>query len=487
VKALECVVKSHHFYTLIGGGRHVLVRTATIDSSPTARGDNDARVKLAGAAEGSRQQMPISSLLLLLLTVSSVVVQPVPAAAAAAAVVAGTTLSSALPEYDVLVHPSGATTTTPPRAREHSAAGVPGYQQPAVLLTSSLLSARDAARRLKPPVTIGLLPGVHRIDETLELGPQDSGVHWHSVDLSRPAIISGGTRVTGWKPHPTAQGTLVAPLPTSIPKGSTLRQLWVGGKSAERTVQYIPGNLTNTTAGFDFTHAGIDPSKWANPDDCEFVFHVKWWTQSRCTVNHVFGHQVVLKQPCILDVTAYQGMRAPYNKLCDVHGGYPIPGTRCGVAYIENVLGNLSQPGQFYYDKAGAEILYIPRAGESIAMVESTATTSVREVLVNISRTEHSTFKGIQYQHATWLAPSTNDGFVESQAGFSQNYNDCNSSQACRAYANGGGCGNSTTYLASCVPRRGREPLGAVRVHGGRSIGFENCSFTQLVHTRSQS
>eukprot|EP01052_Picozoa_sp_SAG31_P007814 SAG31_NODE_379_length_16485_cov_3.654583_3_plen_177_part_00 len=123
---------------------------------------------------------------------------------------------------------------------------------------------------------------------------------------------------------------------------------------------------------------------------------------------------------------------------------------------------------------------YIPRPAETLVEVENTATTSTMEVLINATGTKDMAFKGMQYQHATWLAPSTAGGYVESQAGFSQNYNECNSSEACKTYADADGCGNTTIYPESCLERRGREPLGAVRVMGGRNVSFQNCAFSQL-------
>eukprot|EP01079_Euglenida_sp_SAG-EU17-18_P005370 gene5370-5393_t len=174
---------------------------------------------------------------------------------------------------------------------------------------SSLYEARDTARAMSrarspsdPAVTVTLLPGLHRLNETLALGPEDGGVAWASSDPANPAVVSGGTPVTGWRAHPTLAGVLTAPVPPSLPPGATLRQLWVNGARAERPYEYIPGNLTNVTGGFDFKHSGVDPAGWANPADTEFVFHVKWWTQSRCTVKSVDGTVVLLKQPCILDV-----------------------------------------------------------------------------------------------------------------------------------------------------------------------------------------
>ena len=38
--------------------------------------------------------------------------------------------------------------------------------------------------------------------------------------------------------------------------------------------------------------------------------------------------------------------------------------------HIENVEANWTQPGQFYYDRAGATIGYIPRPGETLADLE---------------------------------------------------------------------------------------------------------------------
>ena len=43
---------------------------------------------------------------------------------------------------------------------------------------------------------------------------------------------------------------------------------------------------------------------------------------------------------------------------------------------LENLGTNWTQPGQFYYDRAAASIGYIPREGESVAMLEATATTA---------------------------------------------------------------------------------------------------------------
>ena len=87
----------------------------------------------------------------------------------------------------------------------------------------------------------------------LSLGSLDGGSHghqitWRSADLSRPAIVDGGTRVTGWKRSPIVKGAFVAPLPLTIEHGAILRQLWVNGARAQRPVVYAV-NLDGRSPG----------------------------------------------------------------------------------------------------------------------------------------------------------------------------------------------------------------------------------------------
>ena len=37
--------------------------------------------------------------------------------------------------------------------------------------------------------------------------------------------------------------------------------------------------------------------------------------------------------------------------------------------YVDNVRSQLKQPGEFYYDRAAAEVLYLPRPGEDLSTV----------------------------------------------------------------------------------------------------------------------
>ena len=272
-------------------------------------------------------------------------------------------------------------------------------------------------------------------DGPLKFGPLDGGgehrrVTWRSLNPSQPALVDGGAQVTGWKAHPTIKGAMVAPLPASIPHGTTLRQLWVNGLPAARPVLYAvnldgrwPGGLnitaglpsepccaqpcrnpeppfypcpacnctvTNTSDGYDFSQSQVDPSSWHNPMDVEFIFHFpgQWtpWIEPRCLVGNVSGSLVSVVQPCWGDLKqrnlgpSKQQMRS-----------LPPP------AAIENVLGNFTAPGSFYYDRAAATIAYIPRSPEETRTVlEHAAFTSKEETLLEVNATQNLVWEGVR-------------------------------------------------------------------------------------------
>ena len=249
-------------------------------------------------------------------------------------------------------------------------------------------------------VVVQLLPGRHEVSGgPLSLGAPDGGagdrtVTWRSLDPATPAVIDGGTRVVGWAPCAAVAGALIAPLPPKIAASAPLRQLWVGGRRATRPREYVVqwqrggdgkpppslilnSSVTNITStpnasvpfsgrwlGYDFAAARpVQPSAWANPSDVEFVFRSSQpWIEPRCTVARVDASAVYLKQPCLGDLS--QRERGP-----DKSANRPM----LPPYYIENVLTNLTQPGQWYYHRANASIIYMPRPGETAASVAASA------------------------------------------------------------------------------------------------------------------
>jgi hypothetical protein len=162
-------------------------------------------------------------------------------------------------------------------------------------------------------------------------------------------------------------------------------------------------------------------------------------------VDHVNGRRVALKGGGFKD--GYPGC---YNKLYYFGigwGGHPEGKAPKIPTYLENDLSNLTVPGQWYYDRAAASIVYLPRAGEDINVVASSAVTSTTELLLNVSGAKHLRWEGIDFHYATWSGASDERGFVDTQAAY--------------------------------MYRRGEAPSN-VRMHNVRNVTFSNCNFAHL-------
>ena len=317
----------------------------------------------------------------------------------------------------------------------------------------SVHSAAEHVRALRAhhpdaDITVQLLPGVHHVgDGPLALSEAHAGrdggwVVWRSADPSNPAVLGGPIRVTGWRQHPTKPGALVAPLPPNITKGAALRQLWVNGERAERPLVHGHGrqggdnkqgychnlSLVDPTPEYPLGSAysfegenATDPTQWLNPEDVEFVWTgcdaINCWVEPRCTVESVSASGVVrLKQ---------NGNASCFHRLynwpsCFVNGDTSAgPWTRGRFPVsIENVATNWSYPGQWYYDRKNATIGYIPRAGETIAQLEASATTATVEELLVVNNTKNVRWEGVHFAFATWSGSSGNAGYVDIQSGY---------------------------------------------------------------------
>ena len=401
------------------------------------------------------------------------------------------------------------------------------------------MAARSAVRDLlaasSTDVTVRLLGGRHRVPPGgLALGARDGGqspaqrVVWRSDDGRSPATVDGGVALPGpWTPSGKVKGALRAAVPPQLlarlggagaagesptaNTAATLRQLWVGGRRAQRPVLYavnqdgtgpLPGppccaqpcrnreppyypcpgcncSVTNTTDGYDFSANHVDPSEWENVGDVEFVFHFpgEWtpWIEPRCTVDSVAGKVVKLKQPCFGDL-AQRNLGPTKQQMRPM-----VP-----PAWIENTLANFSTPGTWYFDRQDASILYIPRSGEDPETIAASAYTSVEETILLVNGTRNLEWSGVAFEHATWFVPNSRRGFVDWQAGYSggygtfPGYEDCHDGRSCSAMADANGCGSTTQPADHCEINRGTEPPGNVRVLAARNVSFSGCRFEHL-------
>ncbi len=269
-----------------------------------------------------------------------------------------------------------------------------------------------AGARLKAPtatgdITIVLRGGTYSRTAPIPLTAADSGQNGHKIVWTTVAgekpVIDGGRRVTGWTAWSGRPGVYRA----DVPKGTVGRQLYVGGKPADRsraTASEVLGAtvLNSSLTGYNLEKAGM--ASWANLGDTEILWtgaaggNVEWeaWVQRRCPVRSVVGTSLVVQQPCfaMADPKALQGVGRP--------------------THVENNLAILDAPGEFYLDAAAGTVYYMPRAGESMSSVETVL--PVAQGLVRGQGVANVTMKGLTFTHDTWMQPSSDSGYAEIQA-----------------------------------------------------------------------
>lgn len=316
---------------------------------------------------------------------------------------------------------------------------------------ATLTRTRDAVRALKQvgplrqPVNIQLRRGIYPLSEPFTLTTEDSGTSECPITYQaypgEPVALSGGQPITGWTLHDKEKNIWQALAP-----GLKTRQLYVNGVRATRAHagKGFQARYTLTKDGFSLNAPDTAMAGWKNPQDIEFVFRREVsrnaaWTEPRCGIQAIVGNQVTMKQPGWAMCTG-RGWDM------DVRGG-PYD--------IENAYELLDQPGEWYLDRQAGMLYYIPMPGERMATARVIA--PMLETLLSAAGTldhpiHHIQFKGITFAHATFMRPSTEQGWPEGEA----------------------------CYMAWSRSRTALRTPGNVSVQAGRDLRFERCIFTHL-------
>jgi hypothetical protein len=277
----------------------------------------------------------------------------------------------------------------------------------------TLERARDAVRlqRVRSPcaLVVTLRGGDYRLTRTLVLDARDSGdagrpVVWRAAPGERP-VISGAVRVAGWAMHDPAKGILrayVGPQRT--------RQLYVNGVRAVRAqTAPFPAEFERTTTGYRFISSGGTMPAWSNPSEIEAVALAQW-KMMRCPVASISNGDIVMREPCWTNANVFQAAA----------GSVSLWNFRL-VARFENALEMLDTPGEWYLDSTTGWLYYMPRPGEDMA--SASVELPVVETLIDGrgelgSPVAHIVFDGLTFAYATWLGPSSPDGYAADQSGF---------------------------------------------------------------------
>lgn len=278
-------------------------------------------------------------------------------------------------------------------------------------IEKALQQARED-RRLNgaEDVCIRLQAGTYRLNQTITVRPEDSGIR---IVADGNAVVSGGVKITGWK----KQGRMyVADVPEFNGRPLEFRQLWVNGRKADRArdvadfeKMYRIRNIDKKNEILYVPAAAV--KKILGERHAEMVIHEMW-----CVANlRIKGIKV---QGDSAAVTFHQ----PESHIHFMHP-WPSPMvTKDGhnsAFYLTNAKSLLDTPGEWYLDAKEQKVYYIPRKGEEMAKADVEA--PAVETLMKIEGTPDTpvkgiTIEGVTFSYATWMRPSIS-GHAPLQAG----------------------------------------------------------------------
>jgi hypothetical protein len=321
---------------------------------------------------------------------------------------------------------------------------------------ATLGRAIDAIRQLKArgggkldrPVTVFIKGGNYFLDEPLTFTPDDSGTKECPITFKNykgeRVVISGGRAITGWKEVVVEGKRLWAAEIPEVKEGKWFfRELWIDGERRKRARNPNKGYLS-VAEPLDVTpqspwhegqkrfafHRG-DMSSWPTASSGEVVVMNKW-VESRLPIVGIDEG----------DCVASFSKRSVFKL---------DPGD---LYYVEHVFELLDEPGEWYLDRKGGILYYMPMPGEDIGRIEAIAP-RIPHLIRMIGDpgagryVENLIFQGLTFSHTEWYPE---EGFRASWpgpdvGGFSQ--------------------------AAFGVP-------GAIFGEGVRDCAFEGCSFSHI-------
>jgi len=267
----------------------------------------------------------------------------------------------------------------------------------------SIQQGLDAARNNPGHDIVVLLAGTHSLDAPIRLNGSDSNLTLRGEPGKRP-VISGGKAITSWRT--VENGWWAAKV------ASPVQQLYIhtGGKPDAAARRFRP-RLPKTGA---YTIAGNLPPNGSRHDALQSqagTFNPEWQNQADIQVN-IFQIWTMAKLP--LQPGGIDSKSGRIQLAGSTHGTVNYANIAAGRRYIiENVWEAFSDRGEFYFDRDGSEVLYIPMPGEKQNKI--TAVAPVIDQLLIAKDVRNVTLENLAFAHTAYSLPSMGDNFPQAE------------------------------------------------------------------------
>ncbi|WP_336920992.1 right-handed parallel beta-helix repeat-containing protein [Aquipuribacter sp. SD81] len=257
-------------------------------------------------------------------------------------------------------------------------------------------------------VTVELADGTYRLEEPLELGPEDGGrdgrtVTWAAAPGATP-VLSGATDVSGWSVHDADANVWVA----DVPAGTDSRQLYVEGVVAPRaTLELAVSDVSVSPDGLTIENPDL---QWLTelPDLDRVEFEsLGDFTDRYSPVAGAEGDLLVMEQP------AWDNNTWGWDTFQNSFLAAPT-------YLMQNSLAFLDEVGEWYLDPEAGQLFYKP--GDGVDPADLDVELPRLEALVSIGGTYDEPvtgigMRGLTFTGTSWLDPS-DVGYANQQNGF---------------------------------------------------------------------
>ena len=200
-------------------------------------------------------------------------------------------------------------------------------------------------------------PGIKELDATLEISPPDAGKVFASSDPAKPAVLSGGRTITGWRVG--TDGVWRVTLPEVKSGKWNFSQLFVNGERRKRPC--VPANGFYLTAGNAYTNEPGMPC-------CGFVYNPKGVTlrDDYANVNDIevevfYNWSVAKMRLADIDLANRRVRFTSGRRLSKTHSNHVKPRRW----HLENVKEAFGRAGEWYLDRPTGVLSYKPFPGET--------------------------------------------------------------------------------------------------------------------------
>jgi parallel beta-helix repeat protein len=255
----------------------------------------------------------------------------------------------------------------------------------------TLKRARDAIREqrnrgITTQFTILVRGGTYRLNETLTLGPEDSGTNDRPLIIraygnERP-VLSGSKLIGGFTAHTST--IYKTDLKGSVIESRNVRQLFADGKRQilARFPNFDPRDpigggflyvedSAEDGSKFKFKYRTGDVRNWANPVNAEIVIYPgpNYWNN-------------------IITVAGYD----KNNRIVELAGNTSYPITAGNRYFFQNIFEELDSPGEWYFDKQAKLLYFWP---EKISSLNSVSIPVLKSIIEIKGKTLKGKYKGV--------------------------------------------------------------------------------------------